>query len=712
MVRGDQHIGSHDQFFGRWVANKASGDVSSQELGAAARGIRAPFDGFFADLALGYTHVFSSATLNDLRFSYSRNNSRISVVIPPNTMTAQILKADGLPPDAFAAITFDDGVVGFGGETFVPRNFVFNTFGVNDVLTHIIGRHSIKAGFEARHIQENSDYELDTHPTYEFNSIYNFVNDNPWLTFALVNRNPASPNFGQFTDAPRHFRWSQWSAFAQDDWKALPNLTLNLGLRYDVFDSPSESNGILSNIILGTGSDLFQKIATARVDRVKQLWSTKYNNFAPRIGLAWDPYGKGITAIRSGFSIAYNEPYSNLYTNASRLDPPDSAIPVEFPSVGQGTDINYTFPFQPSPDYKNSVSPNGGIQGLTFEPSGVDPHLRTAYSLQWFLGIQHQFLHDFGLSINYVGTRGVGGYTREDYNRFNGDVCNAVTCDFVLNRLNPGWSQVFYISNESQSTYHGLNAQLRKNYAHGVMFTANYTYGKVLDNVTEAGLGDYQNVSGHGLDYSGVQDIQNPGGDRGPSEFDVRHRFTFSGIWAIPSPHGNSALNKALGGWQLNSIVSLQSGRPFDVYCGLAWFQGCDFNMDGLQYDRPNRPANLQTSGFSNEQFKNGVFTLQTFCPNGLVPFFVGTPCVPVGTNGNLSRNAFRGPGFKDVDLGLSKDTKIGERVTLQLRGDAFNVLNHVNLFNPDGNLQDRTFGKSTAAFAPRVIQLGLKLLF
>jgi hypothetical protein len=199
---------------------------------------------------------------------------------------------------------------------------------------------------------------------------------------------------------------------------------------------------------------------------------------------------------------------------------------------------------------------------------------------------------------------------------------------------------------------------------------------------------------------------------RGPSEFDVRHRFTLSGLWALPSPKGSPALNKVLGGWQLNTIVSLQSGRPFDVYCGLAWFQGCDFNMDGLQYDRPNRPANVKTSGFSNQQLRNGIFKVTDFCPKGLVPFFLGTPCLPVGTNGNLSRNAFRGPAFKEVDLGLSKDTKVRERLTIQFRADAFNLFNRVNLFNPDGNLGSPTFGRSTAAFAPRVIQLGLKILF
>src|ERR1019366_7472268 len=139
---------------------------------------------------------------------------------------------------------------------------------------------------------------------------------------------------------------------------------------------------------------------------------------------------------------------------------------------------------------------------------------------------------------------------------------------------------------------------------------ANYTWGKVLDNVTEGGLGDYLNTNGYGGLYSGGQDIQNQAGDRGPSEFDVAQRFALSAVWELPSPKSNAALKNVLGGWKLNSVISLQSGRPFDVYCGLAWYSGCDFNMDGLPYDRPNRPAGIKTTGFSNRQFVNGLFSV------------------------------------------------------------------------------------------------------
>jgi Carboxypeptidase regulatory-like domain/TonB dependent receptor len=743
IVRVDHHINSRDEVFARWDSTLASGDVARQELfGAGIRGFTAPFNGTFSDLATGYTHQFSSNTLNDFRFSYSRNSSHISFGMPSNSATAGILKSAGLPQSDFAWLSFDDGTLPFGGELYVPRDFVFNTFKVNDTLLHTAGRHAFRFGFEFNHIQENSDYRLYSSPFLEFDSIGDFaVGVPPYLEEATVNANHSSPNYGQFTDTPRHFRWNRWAAFVQDDWKVTSRLTVNLGVRWDIFASPSETNGLLSNIILGSGSNIFQQIASpsTTVGRVKQLWNTDYHNFAPRIGLSWDPFGKGTSVIRSGFSVAYNEPYSNLYTNASRLDPPEANTAFVEPIFGIGATypIPYAFPFQPDPDFAAPPTANGGIQGLDTTPNGIDPHLRTAYAMQWFLGVQHSFGHDYGFTLNYVGTRGVGGYTREDYNRFAGDICNQTSCAFANNRLNFGWGQITYISNESQSNYEGVNAQLRKNYSHNLMFAANYTFGKVLDQVTEGGLGDYFNANGYGILYSGVSDVAKPHSDYGPSEFDVRHRFTLTGLWNIPGPKGGGALNKVLGGWALNTILAVQSGRPFDVYCGAYWFNGCDFNMDGLPYDRPNRPAGIKTTGFSNSQFVNGLFgnpgittyglylnsrtsqASQTFCPNGLNSILDAyiyldspAPCLTPGTDGTLGRNAFRGPSFKDVDLSLVKTTAVSDQIKVEFRAEAFNVFNRVNLYNPIGDMSSPQFGQSTAAFPARELQFGLKIMF
>jgi hypothetical protein len=749
LVRVDHHINSKNEIFARWDSDLASGDVARGELFTAGiRGFTSPFNGTYSDLATGYTHQFSNNTLNDFRFSFSRSVSHITFGMPSDSQTAGMLKSAGLPASDFGWLYMDDGTLAFGGEGFVPRDFIFNAFKVNDTLLHTAGRHSFKFGFEFNRIQENSNYRYYSDPFFEFGSILAFAADSPYLEEATVNADYGSPNYGKFTDTPRHFRWNRWAAFAQDDWKITAHFAVNFGLRWDIFAGPSETNGLLSNMILGSGSNIFRQIAGATVGRVKQLWDTDYHNFAPRIGLSWDPTGKGTSVVRSGFSIAYNEPYSNLYTNSSRLNPPDANTAFLEPVYGIGTTpIPYAFPFvlNQDPDYTGAPLANGGIGPLSSNieiyPNGVDTHLRSAYAMQWFLGVQHAFGRDYGFAFNYVGTRGVGGYTREDYNRFDGDICNQTSCNYYFSGYNPGWGPITYISNESQSNYEGLNAQLRKNYSHNLMFTANYTFGKVLDNLTEGGLGDYQNTNGYGLLYSGVSDIEKPHLDYGPSEFDARHRLTITGVWNIPGPKGGGALkNKVLGGWGLNTIVSLQSGRPFDVYCGQAWYNGCDFNMDGLAYDRPNRPAGVKTSGFSNTQFVNGLFgnpvldpnysalypdsrtsqALQTFCPNGLnsildfgpVNSGAGSQCVPVGTNGNLGRNAFRGPANKTVDLTLLKKTAVSERINVEFRAAAFNIFNRVNLYNPVSDLSSPEFGQSTAAFYPRQLQLDLKIMF
>lgn len=712
LVRLDHQFSDKDHVFVRWVANDAFAQVGRQELFGAAnvRGFEAPLNGYFADLGADYAHQFSSNALNDFRFAYSRNHGVITYNLPAGSVRDQLASAG--TPDFFAHLAFDDGLAAMGGPVFIPRDFLFSTFSFADTMFHTVKRHALKYGFEARNIREDSNYQLETRPFVEFNSIFDFANDEPWLEEALVNRDPSSPNFGNFTGTPRKFSWWQWALFLQDDWKVRSNLTLNLGLRYEVFQNPTEAQGRVSNIVLGPGSDLPTQIAGATVAHVKQLFKTDRNNFAPRLGLAWDPTGKGKTSVRGGFSVAYVEPFSNLYTNSSRFDPPDSTFLDVFPVFGVGTNINYQFPFQPSPDFKNPVTANGGAEGLNIAPNGVLPNLRSAYSMQWFFGLQQEFLGSYAVSLNYVGTRGVKLYTRTDPNRFTGDICNANTCDFTINRLNPGWGQLFYITNGSNSTYHGFNLQVKKNYSRSFMLVGNYTFGKVIDLVSDGGLGDYQNVGQSTPQYINGTDTNQPRLDRGPSEFDVKHRLTLMGLWDLPSPKKSGLAQKILGGWQYNWIVALQSGRPFSVYCSLAWFAGCDFNMDAEQNDRPNRPAGLKTSGWSTNQFADGIFQVTDFCPNGLVPFFDGTPCVPVGTNGNLGRNVFRGPMFASVDMAFFKNTQITEKVKLQFRTEVFNTFNRANLYQPIGDMGSPNFGKSTAAFAPRQIQFGLKFLF
>jgi hypothetical protein len=677
-VRVDHQFGDSDKLFARWLGDRRRTDSGREQLGGAvARGFKAPFHGDFPSLLIGYTHLFSPTVLNDFRFSYSRSDFGIGFEAPASDT------------DNFPTLFFDDGTVRFAGAIFVPREFVFDNFIVNDTFSLSRGNHNIKFGAEVRRILEDSDYQLETLGFYEFNSLFAFANDDPYYQEALVD-----PATGDFTGTPRKFRWTQLGAFVQDDWKIGRRLTLNLGLRYDYFGVPTEADGILSNITLGPGGSPGEQIANAVAGRVEQIAEPDRNNFAPRIGFAYDVSGDGKTAIRGSYAVAYLEPYSNLYTNASRFGSPDSATPVVFPLFFGGT-IAYDVPAIPSPDYQTGLTPSGGIPGTRISIPGVQADMRTAYSQQWFLGIQRELWGPLYLSANYVGTSAKKLYIRNDINRFVGD---RPSLEEGPDRFNQEWAETFFVQNGNDSIYHGMNLQLQSRYAAGLQFTFNYTFGKAIDLVSDPGLGDFTNVSVGG--YNGTQDAGNPGLDRAPSDFDVRHRIAAHGIWDIPSPGGPGPVKAVFGGWQANLIATYQTGRPFSVICTTTI--SCDYNADGSGYDRPNTPAfGNSLSGLDRSDFLEGIFEVSDF----QVPAF--------GTNGNLGRNTFRGPDYASVDVSLFKNIELTEDLELQFRAEAFNVFNRVNLFLPNAVLNNATFfGRSTAAFDPRQFQFALKLLF
>lgn len=708
IARIDHSFSQNSKFHARWLIDDREADTSVEQHGdGAIRGFGADLRGNFNDVNVGYMHTFSPRFFNSLRLAYSRQDFGIGLSIPPGT-TLDTLESIGRP-DFFGQLFFDDGTAQVGSSVFIPRDFVFNVYTVSDIATAIVGPHTIKFGFDTRWMQENSDYQLETRPWFEFTSIFHFAVDEAYWHDGLVNRDPSSPDFGLYTGTPRRYRWNQWGWFVQDDWKATRNLTLNLVLRHEIFRSPSEKGNMMANVILGSGTSIFEKIANAGVGPVDTIYETEWTNFSPRLGIAWDPTGSGKTAVRAGFAIAYLEPYSNMWTNSSRFNPPFAAWAGTSPVLGQGTDVHYTFPFEESPDFALPPTPTNGIPlGMRLALDAVMEGLTTAYSTQWFFGVQREFFGDYAVTANYVGTRGMKLYLWEDWNRERGDIL-----DFVENRLNPEWSNVWMISNGADSIHHGGNLQVKKNYSHGFMFVANYTFGHTIDwPSSDAGLGDFTNISsGAGL-YIGAQDIQDRRADRSSSEFDVRHRFTMSGIWELPSFSGASPwVRKAFGDWQVNSIISLQSGRPFAVSCQLAWFSGCDWNLDGRENDRPNDPG-LPRSGYSNADFLSGIFTVTDFCPNGLVPWYLGTPCVTEGTNGNLGRNTYRGPGFASVDMGLFKEIPVTESTSFQFRWEIFNMFNRKNLWIPTTNLGSPGFGKSSAAFPGRQMQFALKFIF
>jgi outer membrane receptor protein involved in Fe transport len=685
-VRVDHRFTQSDLFFARFLNDSRTSDSAREELnGAAARAFTAPFTGKFPTILLSYIHLFGPNLPNDLHFTYSRSDFAIGFHAPASSS------------DNYPDLFFDDGFTQFGGEIFVPRNFTFNNYAIRDSIAYTRGRHALKAGFEFERLQENSNYQQETNAFYEFQDQFTFGNDVPYYTEGRVN-----PVTGEFVATQRHFRETNFAAFVQDDWKVTRRLTLNLGLRYDLYGVPTEAGGVLSNITLGSGATLGDQVASGVVGRVKNMFNGDHNNLSPRIGVAYDPTGSGNTAIRAGFSMAYLSPYSNLYTNASRFDPPESVVAIVFPFFNIGVPegvthpINYGIPAVSSPGFQVGLTPEGGIAvpGARIGVSGVQQNLKTGYSEQWFLGVQRKLFGGYYLSANYVGDVGRKLYVRNDINRFTGD-----QSDFSLDRFNSQWAEVFFVENSNSSNYHGLNVLMQRPFRNHYSLSVSYTLGKSMDYVSDPGLGDYSNVSI--ANYNGTMDLSQPKLDYGRSDFDVRHRVAINGLWEVPTPHLDGAAKEALGGWQLNGIISLQSGRPFSVWC--VNVITCDYNGDGDGNDRPDvGSAGNHITGLSRSNYEKGIFTVDDF----------GAPAP--GTNGNLGRNTFQGPGFAQVDASIFKTFTLPRDLKLQFRAEAFNLFNRVNLYLPNDILSGSQlfFGKSTVAFSPRNMQFALKLLF
>jgi hypothetical protein len=697
LARVDFHFSEKDALFARFIEDTHATDTATDELGsAAARGFLAPLSGKFPSLLLSEIHIFNPKLVNDFRIVYARSNFGIGFVAPNS----------GLATNNYPDLFFDSGSNFFGGAVFLPRQFVFNNFTYSDTVAWQFRRHAIKIGGEFQRLQENSDYKSETNGFYEFQDQFTFANDGAYYQEALVN-----PLTGQFTGTPRHFRQNWLAGFIADDWQATQRLAFNLGVRYDMYGVATERDDKLSNITLGSGATFGDQVANAVVGRVYKLFHGDHNNFSPRLGFAYDVTGKGTTAVRGSVAVAYLAPFSNLYTNASRFDSPDAAVPSVFPYYYGGT-ITYGIPAVINPAYQTGLTPQGGIPGVRIAPSGTEQDLRSAYSYQYFLSFQQKLPASYYFTVNYVGTMGKKLYIRNDINRFTGDRTDN---GIGATRYNQQWNSTTFVENGNGSNYNGVNFQVQHPMLRGYAFTVNYTYGKALDVVSDPGLGDYSNVSVGG--YNGTMDVNKTRLDYGPSDFDARHRMNAYGSWMIPSPHSNHLMKEVAGGWQLNGILSLQSGRPFSVICANTLY--CDYNGDGDGFDRPNAPTygNIKR-GLHRSDYIHGMMNVADFKdPNNGATYgseFGVTAGLPEGLNGNLGRNTFRGPGFAQVDTSIFKSFDLPKQTKLEFRAEAFNVFNRVNLFLPNDVLSGSslTFGKSTAAFPGRNMQFALKLLF
>lgn len=651
---------------------------------------------------LNYTHTFSPTFINTAAFGFTRNFGESPLNYP-----------------SVPAINIT-GMSGFGGG-WGPAGFVQNDFHWRDLASFNRGAHAFKAGFDIYRDQDNAPFTGPTlRPSFSFTNVFDFALDKPFaednINFDARNGGPPFQDYG--------FRSTTYGFFFQDDWKVRSNLTLNLGLRWDFSGNPTMNVSRLTNIVLGDGGTFQDRIAGAKVVPVDRMFSNPHIGYlAPRVGFAWDPTKTGRLSVRGGWGIFYDRWPNKVWSDTTRGNPPYlAAVSASIfnpsgpqPIYALGTTDNPPYGFT-LPGVQAGLNPANGPICCLSSVGGADQGLKYAYAENWFLGVQYSPAPNWVIETDYMGSAGRHLYDVIDRNRFAGDL---IVNNGTLRRLNPYFASVNYGDNSASSSYNGFTVSLRRLLSHGLSFQTSYTFGKAIDylNAPSAGSASV---------YAPVIDAYDVARQRGLSDNDVRHKLAFNFVVNLPRLQNTYApLRQVLGGWELSSLATLQTGLPVTIYtsapfqpvwnnascastlasgCAIVGNTGGDFNADGTNYDVPNAPSFSLGKTYSRSQFLTGVFQASDFPAPGL------------GQEGDLGRNVFRGPGLAQVDLSLLKNFRlpwfVHEGAKLQFRAEAYNLFNRVNLSGFDSNLADGTFGLATSTFTPRSVQFAARIEF
>jgi hypothetical protein len=607
----------------------------------------------------------------------------------------------GIPRIEIETLPFDRLRWGAPWAETTPGIFSENTFEFRDTFRWLRGNHGLSIGGERRWEQDNNDLSGGSRPLYTFAGIFNFANDAP--LFYQIN---ADPRTGGPAQSKRNFRSSTDALFLQDDWKFRPNLTVNLGLRWEYFAPLTEKNGVLSNFILGSAG---QEITGARIAVVKSLYPPDRNNFAPRIGFAYSPnFGESFhgllnenkLVIRGGFGIAYNRIPLLEFANV-RGNPPFFAryrvccgtSASDFSTPFNGGEILYAlgtnnspFSYPTNPALRMTFNANGIPTNLPpggqVEIYGAPAKVPTPYVYTYSIEGQYSLPAKLVAEVGYQGSQS-RKLVRLVNERF------LFTDTFLFDNI-------LFPTPDTSAHYNALIARLMRRFSNGLQFDAIYRFAKSTDVVSYEGPTANTNPT-YPLDVR--QEV-------GPSDYDVRHNFVASGLWELPILRNrHDAAGSILGGWQLSGILTAHTGFPWTPVVG----QCISTRGPGLC---PVRPVSYR-GGAGNDTSNNAFITGSNF-PGGGAAFF--STAAPNGFQlPGIGRNSFRGPRYFDIDMAVSKkfglSSLLGEGRFFEIKANFFNVFNLLNLqpfnFNsPSTQVQNALFGRAERGLAGRVIEV------
>lgn len=633
-----------------------------------------------------WNHIFSPTTLNEARFNVAGWDW--------NEITSNGQEPWGLPPDNIDSM----GTVAvqyFGA----PGPSVFNqkTYSAKDTLTKVIGSHNIKFGGDVSWARFLDEAPWSARPSYYFRNLWDFANDAPYKENA--NFDPVS---GQPTLAAKNLRFNILGFFVQDDWKVKPNLTLNLGLRWEDFTPLKEENNDISNPILGPDGAALTGLT---IKKGGDLFHNNLNNWGPQFGFAWTPTTlKQKAVLRGGFGIGYNLEQLAILSNG-RFNPPFSTNLDLF-----GSNVLYSLPgnvnqftgWAANPAAIQSFDASGlPTTGAPVSLTGFPTDFPTTVTYRYSLDTQYELGHNWVASLGFQGSQ-TRHYTRQTNLNL-----------LYYPNLNPRVQSLSYFTNDANSHYNALLTELKHQFSSTFEIDAQYRFSRSIDDGSQD---YYQDNYPFNLRYS-----------VGPSDFDVTHNLKLWGIWS-PRLFGKSHnwAQRILGGWSISAIITAHSGFPWTP-------QFCDTGGNVL-YTNSGQSCvypSAYTGGATN-YYSNPILQYLSNFPRGslgyfTIPAYTGTISTP-----GITRNTFRGPRYFGDDFTLSKRFGLPskgflrENAGLILEANFYNLFNVLNVRNVndgvngganayisnDGSTSNPQFGLSPGALAGRIIELQAKFNF
>jgi hypothetical protein len=694
-IRIDHTLTERDKVFFRYIDqyNDAPQSPNFPEPAASGAGGNTRSVNNTAQTASGsWIRTLTPSLISDFKFSWLKQKRDVlHASIGGNWPSKLGLK--NVPEKAFPVFR-PQGYTLLGGPN-AFREQRGPTYQAIETLTYIRGNHNFKTGFEYRWNGQTD--EFDTIPSGDMT----FAQQGTGLQGnARTGNGLASMLLGFATQASLRDQLPLLSsayylgAYLQDDWKVTPNLTLNLGVRWDFETGPIAPDDTWNGFDMAAIHPIAKApgvITFAGVDGVpRRLVNSDWNNVGPRFGFAWRPMGNAKTVVRGGWGLFFGNRNDIGYGS-------DAHQGFSLDLLYVSPDQNQTPAFLLKDGYPAYVIPGKESRNASFglgtPVTYYERDRATPYAMQYNLGIQHE-IRGILLEGQYIGNLGRKlTASNASINQIRPELLTGAGTS-QSRRPYPQFSDVTMVApNWGASSYHAFAMRVEKRYQNGLQFLFNYTFSKFLDNVDSIANGDFGGTPG-----VGYQDFYNRRLDKALSPNDITHNVTFSTVWDVPFGPGRRWLthgvaSQVIGGWQLSALGSLHSGSPYGV---VTQTNTCECFSTGPQRANILRDPALPPDQRSPERW----FDITAFSQPDRFHF------------GSAARSVGRTPGFANYDLGLMKNFQLHERFRLQFRGELFNAFNHTNLANPNTNFGSGGFGSINASSPARIVQFGLKLYF